>query len=333
MLIGANNARLAEAHWQKAFDMEKSLSARSWQGSDADYADLISKATEAVSYEHDNITYRYWLSVFRWRSLCRAIDSNPAEKIARDGSMPEIHNIVSELHKSLIICPTHGPTYSIVGQIEKYILNDDSGTERISRGYRLAPCNPITCFVAGWLDMLEGRIEDCIAKFERAVQLDGNLFCDVADIYVNQLSRPHLAISAAGDNIGQLSYVVEILEYMQYYDLAEEARAKIQRLLEAKCTEPDAPGSVYARLAGIYNGQGNNQAALECYRQALAREYGQIQWRLELTKILVKMGRTREAMSEAKICLQLHPRLDAAEKFVADLSIQPAVIAQKDTSP
>jgi hypothetical protein len=52
-----------------------------------------------------------------------------------------------------------------------------------------------------------------------------------------------------------------------------------------------------------------------------------------MVKILVKMGRAEEAMSEAKICLQLHPRLDAAERFVADLSVHPAVLAQKDTSP
>lgn len=332
-LVSANNARLAEAHWQKVYDAENSLSAKNWQGTDAEYADLISHATAAVDCQPDNITYRHRLNVYRWRSLCRAMDSNPAEMIARDGLMPAIHDIVGELHKSLVVCPTHGPTYSMVGQIEKFILNDDSGAERIRRGFRLAPCDPITCFVAGRLDMLEGRTEDCTAKFDRAVQLDGSLFRDVADIYVNQLSRPHLALSAAGDDIGRLSYVLEMLEYMQYDDLAEEARTKVQRLLEAKCAEPDAPASVYAHLAGIHSRQGNNQAALECYRQALAREYGQIQWRLELAAILVKMGRAQEAMSEAKICLRLHPRLDTAEKFVADLSVHPTVVAQKDTSP
>ncbi len=332
-LVSANNARLAEAHWQKVYDTENSLSAKNWQGTDAEYADLISHATAAVNCQPDNITYRHRLNVYRWRSLCRAMGSNPAEMIARDGLTPAIHDIVGELHKSLVVCPTHGPTHSMVGQIERFILNDNSGAERIRRGFRLAPCDPITCFVAGRLDMLEGRTEDCIAKFDRAVQLDGNLFRDVADIYVNQLSRPHLALSAAGDDIGRLSCVLGMLEYVQYYDLAEEARTKVQRLLEAKCAEPDAPASVYARLAGIHSRQGNNQAALECYRQALAREYGQIQWRLELAAILIKMGRVQEAMSEAKICLRLHPRLDAAEKFVADLSVHPTVVAQKDTSP
>jgi tetratricopeptide (TPR) repeat protein len=221
----------------------------------------------------------------------------------------------------------------MVGQIERFILNDDSGAERIRRGFRLAPCDPITCFVAGRLDMLEGKTEDCTAKFDRAVQLDGNLFRDVADIYVRQLSRPHLALSAAGDDIGRLSYVIEILEYMQYYDLAEEARTKVQRLLEAKCAEPDAPASVYAHLGSIYLRQGDDKGALEYYRQALARQYDQISWRLELAGILRRMGNVREAMREAKICLQLHPQLEAAEKFVAELAIHPAVVAHEHPSP
>lgn len=333
ILFSANNARLAEAHWQKVYDTENSLSAKNWQGTDAEYADLISHATAAVNCQPDNITYRHRLNVYRWRLLCRAMDSNPAEMIARDGLTPAIHDIVGELHKSLVVCPTHGPTYSMVGQIEKFILNDDSGAERIRRGFRLAPCDPITCFVAGQLDMLEGRTEDCTAKFDRAVQLDGNLFRDVADIYVNQLSRPHLALSAAGDDIGRLSYVLEMLEYMQYYDLAEEARTKVQRLLEAKCAEPDTPASVYAHLGTIYLRRGDDKGALECYRQALARQYDQISWRLELAGILRRMGNVQEAMRQAKICLQLHPQLEAAEKFVAELAVHPAIVAHEHTLP
>ena len=333
MLVGADNARLAEAHWQRAFDVQMGLAARNWQGTDAEYADLLRHATAAVDHQPDNITYRHYLNVYRWRSLCRAIDSNPAETIARAGLVPAIRDIVRELHDSLAVCPTHGPTYSMVGQIEKFILNDDSGAEKIRRGFRLAPCDPIACFVAGRLDMLKGRTEDCVAEFGRAVQLDGNLFRDVADIYIIQLSQPHLAVSAAGDDIGRLSYVAGRLEHMQYCDLVQEVQAKIQHLLEAKCTRPDTPGSVYAHLGRIYLQRGDNKAALECYRQALAREYSQISWRLELANILVKMGRVQEAMREAKICLQLNPQLEAAEKFVADLSVHPAIVAHERTSP
>jgi tetratricopeptide (TPR) repeat protein len=333
VLIGANDARVAEAHWQEAISIEKGLSARNWQGTDAEYADLVSLATAAVDSQPNNVTYRHWLNVYRWRSICRAINCDAGRIVICDDLMPAIHDIVEDFHKTLAVCPTHGPSYSIVGQIEKFVLEDERGAERIRKGFRLAPCHPVVCFVAGWLDVLEGRTEDGIAKFEKAVRLDGSLFRDVAHVYVSQLSRPHLAIAAAGDDVGRLNYVVEILERMQYDDLAEEVHKRVTHLLEAKCAEPDMSGSVYAQLGSIYSGRQNNEAALRCYRQALAREYGQVDWRLELARVLVKMGKMPEAMDEAKICLQLHPRLEAAEAIVTELSVHPAVVAQKDPLP
>ena len=332
-LTSANNARIAERHWQQALDIKKGLIKKSWRGTDTEYADLISSAAAAVDYQPDNIRYRHWLNVYRWRSICQVTNPDFGKIIVTDDSMPTIHDIVAEFHKALTMCPTYGPTYSIVGQIEKLILNDDSGAERIRKGFRLAPCDPVACFVAGWLDVMEGKTQDCIAKFEKAVQLDSSMFKDVVDIYINQLSRPHLAISVAGDDIGRLIHVANVLEDMQYSDLAEETREKMKSLLEAKCSEPGTPGSVFAHLGNIYSKQQNNEAAIECYRQALAREYSQVYWRLELVKLLVRIEEIPEAMYEAKICLRLRPQLKAAETFVADLSVHPAVLAEEIASP
>jgi tetratricopeptide (TPR) repeat protein/O-antigen ligase len=330
MLFGANNARLAEAHWQKAFDMEKRLSARSWKGTKADFDDLISEATKAVCYEPDNIIYRYRLGVFRWRSICQSINPDVDEIMLTDDVAPTIHDIVAEFRKAVTVCPTYGPTYSMLGQIEKFIIGDDSGAEKIRKGFRLAPCDPIACFVAGWLDVLEGKTQDAIVKFEKAVSLDGRFFDDVVNIYVNYLSRPHLALSAAGDDIGRLSHVTRILQDMQYYDLAEQAIEKTRVLLEAKCSRPDAPASAFAYLGDIYSKHENNEAAIKCYRQALAREFNQVYWRLELANLLAKMERVPEALHEAKICLQLRPQFKTAENLVATLSVNPAVFNKEN---
>ena len=332
-LIGADNFRIAEAYWGKGIDIEEDLIGKSWGGTGAEYADLISRAAAAVDYQPDNIKYRHWLNVYRWRSICQVTNTDTGEIIITDDSMPTIHDIVAEFHKGLIVCPTHGPTYSMVGQIETFVLNDDSGAERIRKGFRLAPCDPVACFVAGRLDVLEGRTQDCIAKFKKAVQLDGSLFSDVVDIYVNQLSRPHLAISVAGDDIGWLTHVANVLEDTQYDDLAEQTRKKRKDLLEAKCSRPDAPASALVSLGNIYRKQQNNEAAIECYRQALARQYNQVYWRLELVKLLIEIEEMPEAMTQAKICLRLRPQLKAAETFVANLSVHPAVLAEEITSP
>jgi tetratricopeptide (TPR) repeat protein len=210
-----------------------------------------------------------------------------------------------------------------------FVLNDNAGAERIRKGFRLAPCSPTACFLAGYLDVMEGKDEDCVEKLERAVQLDGGLFKQVADIYANHLSRPNLALEAAGDNIGRLSHVATILEDMQYRDLAEQTREKMKDLLEAKCSKSDAPARDFISLGKIYIKQNENEAAIRCYRRALELDYGQVHWRLALARMLAEARRIPEAMEEAKTCLQLRPQFKAAEKLIEDLSANPAMFGKK----
>jgi len=332
-VISANNARLAEGHLEKALGIERSLVDKDWQGTDAEYADLISHASAAAHYEPDNIEYRHWLNVYRWHSISRTTDRNTTVIVVPEDLMPIVRDIVDDFHKARTVCPTYGPTYSIVGRIEKFILNNDAGVESIRKGFRLAPCDPIACFIAGYIDALEGKYQDCIAKLQRAVQLDGSLFKEVVNIYSNHLSRPHLAIWAAGDDIGRLSYVANLLEQMQYNDLAEQTQQKIKDLLQARCSQPGAPASAFASLASIYRKQQDNEAAIEYYRRALALDYGQVGWRLELVRLLIEMGKIQEAMREARICLQLHPQSKVAQKLVADLSVNPAVFDEENSVP
>jgi len=161
------------------------------------------------------------------------------------------------------------------------------------------------------------------------VKLDGSFFRRVADIYANHLSRPNLAISAAGDDIGRLSYVAGILEDMQYNDLAEQTREKIEALLETKCSQPNAPASAFISLGNIYKRKQDDEAAINCYRRALTIDYGQVQWRLELARMFAKAGRIPEAMQEARTCLQLRPQFKAAEKLIEDLSVHPANLGKE----
>jgi tetratricopeptide (TPR) repeat protein len=326
-------AFIAESHWQKTIDTEKYLKKTGRQATEAEYADLVSQAKAAVKYQTDNIKYQHWLNVYRWFSISKTVNADTGQIVLADDSMPAVRKIVADFHKALEVCPTYGQSYSMAGQIEKFILHNDCGAESIRKGYRLAPCDPIACFAAGRLDVIEGKTQDAIAKLERAVQLDAGLFKNVVEIYVNQLSRPNLSLALAADDIGRLSYVAGVFEDMQYDDLAEQAREKIKLILEAKCSRPNAPGSAFALLGDIYSRLQNNEAAIECYRKALARDYGQVPWRLKLAKLLAEMGRTSEAMQEVKICLQLSPELKAAKTFAANLSVSPAFLTKTIESP
>ncbi len=332
-LIGANNARIAESHWTKVLDTEEGFIKRDWQGTKAAYADLISHALIASSYEPENIKYRHWLNVYRWRAISQTTDPNTGDVIICEDAIPAVHDIVEQFYKVCKVCPTYGPSYSMVGQIEKLILHDERGAEKIRKGFRLSPCDPIACLVAGWLDVSEGKVNESVEKFERVVRLDDRFFKNVTNIYINRISRPQLALVLAADNIGRLSYVCNVLEDMQYNDLAEQARDKIRRLLEAKISEPKVPASAFVSLGYIHGKQQNKDVAIEYYRRGLALDYGQVQWRYELAKLLAEAGRIPEAIHEARICLRVQPQFKPAEELLADLSIRTAAIGDESKPP
>ena len=330
VLLGANGARVAEGHWKRALANEHYLMAKGWQGSDQEYVDLISNAAAAVDYQPDNVKYRHWLNVYRWHSISRMSDPNTGEIIMVPKSLEFARRIVDELHQARALCPTYGATYCVLGQLEKFILQKPDGADQIEKGFRLAPCDPTACFVAGLLDADQGDADAAFSKLQRAVQLDGRLFGEVAALFVNHLDRPDLTVALAGQNAGRLSQVANILAKSgEHKALAQKARNQIVELLKQKCHEPDAPAGAFASLANIYRNQKDIDAAIEHYRLALALDYGRVAWRFNLARLLADTGSVHEAIHQARICLRLRPGFRAAEKLIADLSIHPKVLGQK----
>jgi tetratricopeptide (TPR) repeat protein len=333
-LLGANSARLAEARWKKALAAEQGLMEKDWQASDEEYIDLLSNAAAAADYQPDNVKYRHWLNVYRWRSISRITDANTGAIIIPEQTMEFVRRIVHELHNARMLCPTYGATYCVVGQLEKFTLDDPNGAERIRKGFQLAPCDPTACFVAGLLDAEEQQIDASFEKFSRAIQLDGRFFQSVADVYINHVSRPDLAVAIAGDNTGWLSHIANTLAGTEEHeDIVEEALARVVELLREKCSEPDAPAWAFASMANIYRKEKDNEAAIEHYRRALALDYGQIHWRFALARLLAETERITDAIHEARICLRLRPEFKAAEKLIADLSILPGAVTKENQVP
>jgi len=235
ILLGANSARVAEAHWKKALTAEQSIKEKGLQASDDEYIALISNAAAAADYQPDNVKYRHWLNVYRWETISRNTDPNTGKVVIPEQSIKLVHRIVNELHNARLLCPTYGATYCVVGQLEKHTLDDPIGAEHIQKGFKLAPCDPTACFVAGLLDAEEGHVDASLAKFSRAVQLDSRLFEEVANIYINDLGRPDLAVLVAGENKSWLSQIANILaDSEEHQTLYEEVRAQIVELLKTR---------------------------------------------------------------------------------------------------
>ncbi len=321
-LLDANSARAADAHWKRALTVETSLRQENWQGTNEQFRELISHAALAADYQPDDVKYRHWLNVYRWYSISRTTDPNTGQILISEQMAQFVPRIINELHEARRLCPVFGATYCIVGQLEKYIMDDPNGVEHIQTGYRLAPCDPTACLVAGVLDATEGRIEQAAEKLEKAVKLDSRLFFEVVDVYIN-IDRPDLAVAVAADNANRLSYVADHLADIQgKEELANAAKAQVNALLKEKSEQPDAPAYVFASLAAICRNE-DKQAAVEYYRRALALNYGQVHWRMNLARLLAETQQIPEAIHEARICLRLRPQFKAAEKLIAELSVHP----------
>lgn len=239
VLVGANNARIAEAHWKRVLAVEHDLAGKAWQGSDKEYVNLLQHAAAAANHEPDNVKYRHWLNVYRWHSLSRATDPDTGTITIPDQAILLVRRIVGELNAACLLCPTYGACYCVAGQLEKFILDDPEGAERIERGFKLAPCDPTVCFVAGLTDALESRVDESLEKLQRAVQLDYRLFDEVVTLYVNHVQRPDLALTLASDDTWRLKRVADVLAAMQEHrELADTTRSTVIELLKTKCSQP-----------------------------------------------------------------------------------------------
>ncbi|MBN1972135.1 MAG: O-antigen ligase family protein [Sedimentisphaerales bacterium] len=323
IILSADNARIAETHWKKALAIEKNMIEKNWQASDTQYAALIKNTATAADYQPENVKYKHWLNIYRWESICNTIDPNTGQINIPEPALKFVHRIVDELHNARKLCSTYGATYCIVGQLERFILNDPNGTEYIRKGFKLAPCDPVACFVTAFLDVKEQNIDASFVKFSRTIELDGSLFPSVADIYINDANRPDLAIVLAKNNSEWLSYVANaITDTQKHADIIKQAQEQIVQLLIERCSGPDVSASALASLANIFKKERDNEKAIENYNRALSLEYSQVQWRYALAQLYADTNRISEAIHEARICLRFSPQFEAAERLIEELSVK-----------
>lgn len=324
VLWEANAARVGERFWTEALHSESRLRRENWQGTDADYTELIRSAAAAAESEPQNVEYRYWLNLYRWYSISRVVDPETGLVVLHPQSLPFVKRIAEELSQARIICPTYGPAYSVEGQLRLFYLKQPEGGDLIRKGYRLTPYDAPTSFVAGLLAAREGDLQTATARFQRAIDLDGSFYRNIIPIHINEFDRPDLLRSLAGDDHWRLLELARLLSASgEHTSLAGEIRADASAILAQRCESPDATAGELASLAGIYRENRDYAAAAGYYRRALALDYQQVGWRMSLAQALVELGQREAAMHEARICLRLRPGLVSAKRLIEKLSVQP----------
>ena len=322
--LHANKARIADSYWSRVLGMEAYLDTNAWQGTNEQYRQLLSSAGAASTAQPGNIHFKHWLNMYRWRSISRDVDPNTGEILLSDIGLRSVPRIIDEFKAACALCPTYGPSYSVMGQLQAFVLGDANGLDHIETGYRLAPCDAAVCYISGTVDAQHGLHDQAFEKFQRAVQLNGSYFRGAARICAEQLNDPNKVLTLAGDNIGWLNHSVNLLTAYDVNDnsLAQRALAKVKTSLEERSQSPEASAGVFASLARISQNENDPNQAIAYYNQALVKDYSQVYWRYALARLLAEKGQLDDAIHEAKICLRLNGSFTAARRLIEQLAVQ-----------
>jgi len=323
-VMGADVSRRAADASRDAERVASYLADNNWQGSDEDYTRLLEKAQYSCETEKDRVENRYWLNTYRWRAISRERDPDTGDLLLTADHLDYTRRIVEELHAARVLCPTYGPLVSLAGQLELFVLNEPAGLGRIRTGYVLAPNHPDVVFSAAMADASTGDFAAAVAKFQRAVDLRPTMLPEAIDVFERQFDRPDLAVAVAehGDNpSAMLMLATRLKQDPARADLAREARAAGIRKLADRCKRPEVSAPELAALAGIYRDDKNFEPAIELYRRALGLDYGQVDWRMSLARLLADTGRPGDALREAEICLRIRPGHPPAEQLVGELTL------------
>ena len=313
-------------------------------GDDA-YITLIGHAAVAAELQPQDVDYAFDVNAARWDAISREFDPATGGPVPGSPTAGFARRIADRFNAARALCPTDGRVVSMAGQIELFALGDPAGRADLRLAYRLAPYDPWACFNAGRLDLAEGKAAGASKKFERAAALSASVDPAVVDQYL-AADDPAAALAFAAGDRGLLLRTADALDrpdagafaesvastdprpaalaldrQARWWRAAQSARRASAALVRAAAESPDAAPGDWVAYAEQRAAAGDRAAAIALVRRALGREYGQVDWRLRLARLLADDGQTADAIREAQLCLRQRPGWPEAVRLIEELSV------------
>ena len=126
--------RRAESAWFGVEQLRAGMVAQQWAASNEEYARLIDAAQRVVQCQPRDVTYRYWLAVFRWRSISRVTDEQ-GFVILPDRALKIASRIADDFETAASVAPSFADNWLMAGQIRLAVSdhNDSSALEAARR--------------------------------------------------------------------------------------------------------------------------------------------------------------------------------------------------------
>lgn len=176
----------------------------------------------------------------------------------------------------------------------------------LERAKRLAPADPLLWYLYGLEELYGGRPEQAWRSWRRSLELSDRYRPNILDLGARKLAPDEILRLVIPDRpdvlMGAASYLFPDPE-------ATEGRRPFLEKAMALLNQRPAPLTADdLHLKGqVYSALDRPAEALAAYREALAREPLQVEWRYELAELLYQQGGAEEAYRELLTVLGLRP--------------------------
>lgn len=321
LITSANRSRIAQDHWQQALMQEQALARSGWTLDNSEFASILRHAESATAIDPGNVSYKYWLNVYRWRAISRVVDSKTNSLIATPQILQHTKRIADALTIARKACPTFSRLYSLEGQLRYLVLKDTSGMHLIETGYQLAPSDPSNLYLMGLVRTLQGQTGEAHRLFRRCIQLCSSFNYSVVNVYLNITPQPHLAVEVSENDMKCLLHVVRQLQIRQGNDIpSAEALGQAILQLKAICKNPETSPDDLVSVARVCRRNHDPATAVEYLQRALSKNNARTAWQMELAYCFEDIGQKLEARKHALAILHKHPDMREARDLLNRLN-------------
>jgi len=237
------------------------------------FDEILEAAEAAVQLAPDDVEYRYWTQVYRWMRLrAEYQELSREERVAQaPRTQAFAREIRDELLASRAVGPTFGPMWSMIGQLGLIWLDDRQAGQWIERGRRFAPHYAGTAYAYALYLALEGKQDECVHEFERALKL-GFSWRWILEVLLNEYGNLDLALALVHGSAERTQALSDWLKRIEgQEELATKLADDAMQLMLAQLEEPGAPLWMWDRAGDHYAKQGDDARAIEHWARYLAR--------------------------------------------------------------
>jgi len=298
-------------------------------GTPEQHAAMVEHTELALEAEPENAEVAFRAVLARW-SLAVAtargfdLESPPVTTISHPDLAGSAAAAVAGLQEVLLLAPTHGPSWSVAGQLRRVWLDDESeeAGQWILRGRALAPHHPAACLASAFELMRQDREAEGVAELERAVGV-GASRRDIVDLLAASLQRPALALPFVEGDLHLTSRLLSIVNAEGDAEgdpapLQEDLEERYENLLIAACARPGASEGDLYRLATMERERGNLDKAADLLARVLSANPASSA-RFTYAQLLAETGDVRGARRELRDVLNFHPGMGQATRLLEQL--------------